>query len=131
MPEEVVKSESTLDKILKISINYEERITKDFIARYNLSFESSDLAMCKYYLGNKKTANQKALVGKFAAHLVRIEDPRDKSYLLRGAFKRGGYFRMYAGCMQDGYVDMNKMQRFHYSEEDVAWCSNLPGLRNK
>lgn len=131
VPEEVVKSESTLDKILKISINYEERITKDFIARYNLSFESSDLAMCKYYLGNKKTANQKALVGKFAAHLVRIEDPRDKSYLLRGAFKRGGYFRMYAGCMQDGYVDMNKMQRFHYSEEDVAWCSNLPGLRNK
>ena len=73
MPEEVVKSESTLDKILKISINYEEKITKEFIEKYNLSFESSDLAMCKYYLGNKKATNQKSLVGKFAAHLVRIE----------------------------------------------------------
>lgn len=129
VPQDVVRSEKGLDKILKISINYEERITKEFIAKYGLNFEHSDLAMCKYYLGNKKTTNQKGLVGKFAAHLVRIQDPRDKSYLLRGAFKRGGYFRMYAGCMQDGYVDMNKMQRFHYSDEDVAWCSNLPGLR--
>ena len=129
VPEEVVSSLPHLEKILKISINYEEKITKEFIEKYNLSFESSDLAMCKYYLGNKKATNQKSLVGKFAAHLVRIEDPRDRSYLLRGAFKRGGYFRMYAGCMQDGYIDMNKMQRFHYSDEDVAWCSKLPGLR--
>jgi len=129
VPEDVVKSIPSLEKILKISINYEEKITKEFITKYNLDFESSDLAMCKYYLGNKKATNQKSLVGKFAAHLVRIEDPRDRSYLLRGAFKRGGYFRMYAGCMQDGYIDMNKMQRFHYSDEDVAWCSKLPGLR--
>lgn len=128
VPEEVVRSLPHLEKILKISINYEEKITKEFIEKYHLDFESSDLAMCKYYLGNKKATNQKSLVGKFAAHLVRIEDPRDRSYLLRGAFKRGGYFRMYAGCMQDGYIDMNKMQRFHYSDEDVAWCSKLPGL---
>lgn len=128
VPEDVVRSLPHLEKILKISINYEEKITKEFIEKYHLSFESSDLAMCKYYLGNKKATNQKSLVGKFAAHLVRVEDPRDRSYLLRGAFKRGGYFRMYAGCMQDGYIDMNKMQRFHYSDEDVAWCSKLPGL---
>lgn len=128
VPHDVIVSEKNLDKVLRISINYEEKVTKNFIKEYNLRFDCSDKAMCGYYIGNKKSANEKALVGKFAAHVVRIEDERDKAYLLRGAFKRGGYFRMYAGCMQDGYIDPEKMKRFHYSPEDVAWCATLPGL---
>ena len=129
VPEECVRKQKDLFKILKISINYEERITKDFVKEYHLSFDVSDLAICKYYLGNKKSQNQKNLVNKFACHLVRVQDEKDRSYLLHGAFKRGGYFRLYAGCMQDGYVDMNKMKRFKYSDEDILYVKNLPGLK--
>ena len=128
VPAECVRSVEKLDKILKISINYEEKITKDFVKKYGIDFDCSDKAICGYYLGNKKSANQKNLVVKFASHIVRINDERDRRYLLRGAFKRGGYFRMYAGCMQDGFIDPEKMKRFHYSDEDVKWCSHLPGL---
>jgi len=129
VPEEIVKKQKDLDKILKISINYEERITKEFVKNYNLSFDISDEAMCRYYIGNKKAKNQRALVTKFACHIVRIEDKETVGKLLRGAFKRGGAFRMYAGCMQDGRIIPEKMQRFHYTEEEVQWCSNLPGLK--
>ena len=129
VPKSAVISQRTLDKILKISINYEEKMTKDFVAYYNLHFDCSDYALCQYYIANKKASNQKGIVLKFAQHLVRIKDEETKRRLLRGAFKHGGYFRMYAGCMQDGYIDMNKMRRFHYSDEDVEWCSNLPGLK--
>lgn len=118
-----------LEKILKISINYEERITKEFVKRYGLKFNVSDEAMCRYYIGNKKATKEKPLVAKFASHLVRIEDEEAKRKLLRGAFKRGGYFRMYAGCMQDGKIDMEKMRRFRYTDEDVEWCRGLAGLK--
>lgn len=130
VPEKCVKSQKDLNKILRISINYEEAITKDFIKAYNLDFKHDNEAMCKYYIGNKKSQNQKALVHKFASHIVGVEDEIAKKSLLHAAFKRGGYFRMYAGCMQDGYVDREKMlKRFHYSESDIDWCSLLPGLK--
>ena len=128
VPEDIVKKQENLDKILKISINYEERITKEFVRNYNIKFDISDEAMCRYYIGNKKAKNQRALVSRFAYHLVRIEDKTTRDKLLRGAFKRGGAFRMYAGCMQDGRIIPEKMTRFHYSEEEVKWCSKLPGL---
>ena len=118
-----------LDKILQISINYEEKITKEFVAKYHLRFDVSNEALCKYYIGNKKASNEKNLVFKFAGHLVKIEDDNEKSYLLRSAFKRGGLFRMYAGCMQDGCVNIEKLRKFRYSDEDIEWCKNLPGLK--
>lgn len=118
-----------LDKVIKISINYEERITKDFVKLYDLRFDCSDNALCNYYLSNKKATKEKVLVQKFAAHLVRIEDAEEKKKLLRKAFKRGGAFRMYAGCMQDGFVDEDKQKRFHYSDEDIEWVKGLPGLK--
>lgn len=131
VPVDCVKNQKDLYKILRISINYEERIAKQFVKEYKLNFDVSDLAICKIYLANKKSQNQRNLVNKFAVHLSRVEKPEDRTYLLRGAFKRGGYFRLYAGCMQDGYVDMNKMKRFKYSDEDVAWVKSLPGLKTE
>ena len=128
VPSECVVNQKDLFKNLKISINYEERITKDFINMYNIDFDISDLAICKYYLANKKSQNQRNIVHKFAVHLVRVNDMRDRAYLLRTAFKRGGAFRMYAGCMQDGRVDMDKMRRFRYTAEEVEWVKTLPGL---
>ena len=131
VPEEIVKRQENLDKILKISVNYEEHITKEFVRNYHVKFDISDEAMCRYYIGNKKAKNQRALVNRFAYHLVRIEDKSVRDKLLRGAFKRGGAFRMYAGCMQDGRIIPEKMKRFRYSDEEVKWCSSLPGLNNK
>ena len=129
IPRKVIPMGRDLDKILTISISYEERITKDFVARYRLHFDVSDKAICKYYIANKKTSNEKNLVAKFATHIVKVEDEGDKNYLLRSAFKRGGYFRMYAGCMQDGEVNVDKLHRFRYSDGDIEWCKNLPGLK--
>lgn len=129
VPKDCLPTGKEMWDILKISINYEENITLEFVKRYQLDFDCSDLAMCRYYLGNKKTTKEKVLVGKFAAHLVKIEDDFQKKKLLRGAFKRGGMFRMYAGCMQDGEINEEKLHRFHYSDEDIAWCRTLPGLK--
>lgn len=128
IPENLLPKGKALYDILKISINYEERITKDFVDHYHIRFDCSDLAMCRYYLGNKKTTKEKALVAKFAAHLVNVGDEAEQKKLLHAAFKRGGLFRLYAGCMQDGEVDAEKQRRFHYSEEDIAWCAELPGF---
>ena len=50
--------------------------------------------------------------------------------LIHGAFKRGGLFRMYAGCMQDGKVDEVKQKRFRYTDEQIAWVKTLPGLKD-
>ena len=69
------------------------------------------------------------LVSRFATHLVRINDPQTRGRLLHQAFRRGGYFRMYAGCMQDGYVDEEKQKHFHYTDEQIAWVKELPGLK--
>lgn len=131
IPEELLPKGKELYDILKISINYEERITKDFVEHYHIRFDCSDLAMCRYYLGNKKSTKEKALVAKFAAHLVKIEDEAERGRLLHAAFKRGGLFRLYAGCMQDGQVNVEKQRRFHYREEDIAWCAELPGFEAK
>ena len=131
IPEELLPKGKELYDILKISINYEERITKDFVSYYHLKFDCSDLAMCRYYLGNKKSTKEKALLTKFATHLVKVPDEKERGKLLHAAFKRGGLFRLYAGCMQDGAVDVEKQKRFHYSEEDIAWCAELPGLEGK
>lgn len=128
-PKKALPENRELYKILKISVNYEERISREFVKKYNLDFDCGDEAMCKYYIGNKKATNQKLLVSKFANHIVRIEDNELKSKLLRSAFKRGGYFRMYAGCMQDGKIIEEKLHRFHYSDEDIEWCRTLSGLR--
>ena len=57
IPRKVIPMGRDLDKILTISISYEERITKDFVARYRLHFDVSDKAICKYYIANKKTSN--------------------------------------------------------------------------
>jgi hypothetical protein len=38
-------------------------------------------------------------------------------------------FRLYAGCMQDGYVNEEKQRKFHYSEEQIKWVETLPGLK--
>ncbi|HOO79456.1 MAG TPA: hypothetical protein PLQ04_03620 [Lachnospiraceae bacterium] len=128
VPKEVLPCTKDLYKIIKISINYEEKITKEFVKKYKLDFDCSDLALCRYYLGNKKAVKEKTLVLRFASHLVQIPDTREKDKLLHGAFKRGGMFRMYAGCMQDGGVIEEKQRRFHYSEEEIAWVKTLPGL---
>lgn len=130
-PREVLPKGKELYDILKISINYEERITKEFVEHYQIRFDCSDLAMCRYYLGNKKSTKEKALVTKFATHLVKVEDAEEKRKLLHAAFKRGGLFRLYAGCMQDGEVNVEKQRRFRYSEEDIAWCADLPGFTTK
>ena len=131
IPEDLLPQGKELYDILKISINYEERITKDFVTHYHLKFDCSDLAMCRYYLGNKKSTKEKALLTKFATHLVKVPDEKEQGKLLHAAFKRGGLFRLYAGCMQDGAVDIEKQNRFHYSEEDIAWCATSPGLEGK
>ena len=117
-------------KILKISVNYDEKATRDFVKRYHSDFDVSEAAMCRYYLGNKKAEKEKPLVEKFAAHVVRVEAPEEKRKLLHMAFKRGGMFRMYAGCMQDGSVNEEKQRCFRYSEEDIAWVKTLPGLHS-
>lgn len=131
IPERFLPKGKELYDILKISINYEERITKDFVEHYHIRFDCSDLAMCRYYLGNKKTTKEKALVAKFAVHLVKVRDETEQKKLLHAAFKRGGLFRLYAGCMQDGGVNAIKQQRYRYSEEDIAWCAELPGFGGK
>ncbi len=131
IPESLLPKGKELYDILKISINYEERITKDFVDHYHIRFDCSDLAVCRYYLGNKKTTKEKALVSKFAAHLVNVGDEAEQRKLLHAAFKRGGLFRLYAGCMQDGEVNAEKQRRFHYSEEDIALCAELPGFSRK
>ncbi len=131
IPERFLPKGKEMYDILKISINYEDRVTKDFVEHYHIRFDCSDLAMCRYYLGNKKTTKEKALVTKFAAHLVKVRDEAEQKKLLHAAFKRGGLFRLYAGCMQDGEVNVEKQRGFHYSEEDVAWCAELPGFGGK
>lgn len=131
IPENFLPKGKEMYDILKISINYEERITKEFVDHYHIRFDCSDLAMCRYYLGNKKTTKEKALVTKFAARLVKVGDEAEQKKLLHAAFKRGGLFRLYAGCMQDGEVNVEKQRRFHYSEEDIAWCAELPGFGRK
>lgn len=129
IPKNMLPYGRDLDKNIVISINYEERITKDFVKFYDLRFDCSDRAMCTYYLNNKKTTKERVLVQKFASHLVRIEDEEEKRRLVRKAFRRGGAFRMYAGCMQDGYVDEDKQRRFHCTEDDIQWIKSLPGLK--
>ncbi len=131
VPAENLPSSKELYKILKISINYEEKTIKSFVKKYHSDFNMSDEAMCGYFVNNKKSSQEKPLVEKFASHLVLIEDRDKRSKLLRTAFKRGGKFRMYAGCMQDGRVDEEKQKRFHYTEEDIAWVKTLPGLKEK
>ena len=118
-----------LDKIIRISMSYEEGITKEFVKKYNLRFDVSDEALCKYFISNKKASQEKVLVHKFACHLIHVKDEETRAKLLRSAFKKGGYFRMYAGCMQDGKVIVEKQKRFRYSDADIEWCSNLPGLK--
>lgn len=130
IPLSFLPDKKELYKILKISINYEERITKNFVKKYGIDFDCSDEALCRYYLGNRKAANEKVLVVRFAQHLDRIQEEEVKRRLLRNAFQRGGYFRMYAGCMQDGAVNPEKLQKFHYTKEDIEWCSTLTGLNN-
>ena len=129
IPAECLPAAKDLYKTLKISINYEEKITKDFVKRYHIDFDLTEEAMCRYYLGNKKSDNERVLVEKFAAHVVLVEDEQMRRKLIHGAFKRGGLFRMYAGCMQDGRVDEVKQKRFHYSDEQIAWVKTLPGLK--
>lgn len=129
VPKSCLPEKKEIYDILKICINYDEKITREFAEKYEINFNSSDAAICRYYLGNKKTQNEKELVEKFAAHVVRVEDEVEKSKLLHFAFKRGGLFRMYAGCMQDGEVNVEKQKRFRYSDEQIAWVSSLPGLK--
>ena len=131
VPAENLPSSKELYKILKISINYEEKTIRSFVKKYHSDFNMSDEAMCGYFVNNKKSSQEKPLVEKFAAHLVLLDDQDKKNKLLRTAFKRGGKFRMYAGCMQDGRVDEEKQKRFHYTEEDIAWVKTLPGLKEK
>lgn len=128
VPKTCLPDKRDIYKILKICVNYEERLSREFINKYEIDFAYSDDAMCRYYIANKKAGNEKLLVSKFANHLVRIEDENIKAKLLRNAFKRGGYFRMYAGCMQDGKVDETKLHRFHYSDEQIEWVRTLAGL---
>lgn len=129
VPRECLPDSKELYDILKICINYDEKSTKEFSQKYDFHFNSSPEAMCKYYLGNKKSQKEKTLVSKFAANLVNVEDEVTKSKLLHFAFKRGGLFRMYAGCMQDGGVNEEKQKRFRYTEEQIAWVKTLPGLK--
>lgn len=128
IPKECLPEGKELYDILKICINYEEKITKEFVRKYDVHFNCSDAAICRYYLANKKTQKERALVAKFASHIIKVEDEAEKSKLLHLAFKRGGLFRMYAGCMQDGSVNVEKQKRFHYTDEQIEWCASLPGL---
>ena len=128
VPMECLPSGKELYKILKISVNYEEKTTKEFVKRYHLDFDLSEAAMCRYYLGNKKSDKERQLVAKFASHVVLVEEEEMRRKLLHGAFKRGGLFRMYAGCMQDGQVDVEKQKRFRYTDEQIEWVKTLPGL---
>lgn len=128
VPEECLPSRRDMYKILKISVNYDERATKEFAKRYHNDFDVSESALCHYYLSNRKAEKEKPLVVKFACHVVRVESEAERRKLLHLAFKRGGMFRMYAGCMQDGGVNEEKQRRFRYSEEDIAWVKTLPGL---
>ena len=130
VPEACLPPARELYKLLRITINYDERTTREFASVYKLDFNSSDEAVCGYYLKNRKTEKENSLVSRFATHLVRIEDERVKGRLLHQAFKRGGLFRMYAGCMQDGGVNEEKQRRFHYTEEQIAWVKTLPGLKD-
>ena len=128
VPEDCLPSRRDMYKILKISVNYDERATKEFAKRYHNDFDVSESALCHYYLSNRKAEKEKPLVVKFACHVVRVESDDERRKLLHLAFKRGGMFRMYAGCMQDGGVNEEKQRRFRYSEEDIAWVKTLPGL---
>ncbi len=129
IPEQLLPSSRELYKILKISINYEEKTIKAFVKKYHSDFNMSDEAMCGYFVNNKKSTQEKPLVEKFAEHLVLIESEDTRKKLLRTAFKRGGMFRMYAGCMQDGRVDVAKQKKFRYRDEDIEWVKRLPGLK--
>lgn len=128
VPADCLPDKKELIKILRICVNYEEKTAKDFVRRYHLDFDVSDKALCTYFLGNKKTEKERPLVVRFATHLVRIEDEGEKRKLLHNAFKRGGLFRMYAGCMQDGGVNEEKQRHFHYTDEQIEWVKTLPGL---
>jgi len=128
VPADCLPEKKELIKILKISVNYEEKTAKDFVRRYQMDFDVSDKALCTYFLSNKKTEKERPLVTRFATHLVRIKDKDEQKKLLHNAFKRGGLFRMYAGCMQDGGVNEEKQKRFHYNDEQIAWVKTLPGL---
>ncbi len=130
IPAECLPHDRELYKILKISVNYEEKITKEFVKRYHMDFDLSEEALCRYYLGNKKSENEKALVSRFASHVVQVKDEQLRRKLIHGAFKRGGLFRMYAGCMQDGKVDEQKQKRFRYTDEQIEWVKTLPGLNS-
>lgn len=129
VPKDCLPGRHELYDILKICINYDETVTREFVGKYGITFNCSPEAMCKYYLGNKKSQKERALVQRFATALMQVEDEVAKSKLLHFAFKRGGLFRMYAGCMQDGGVDVEKQKRFHYTEDEINWCQNLPGLK--
>ena len=128
VPGDCLPDKKELMKILRISVNYEEKTAKDFVRRYRMDFDVSDKALCTYFLSNKKAEKERPIVVRFATHLVLIEDKEEQKRLLHQAFKRGGLFRMYAGCMQDGGVNEEKQKRFHYSDEQIAWVKTLPGL---
>jgi hypothetical protein len=128
IPRGCLPPDRELYKILRICVNYEEKCTEEFVKRYRLDFDMSEAAVCRYLLANKKTDKERALVAKFAAHVVLVDDAEQKRKLLHAAFKRGGMFRMYAGCMQDGRVDEQKQKRFHYTDEQIGWVKTLPGL---
>ena len=128
IPRGCLPPDRDLYKILKICMNYEEKSTAEFVKRYRLDFDLSEAAICRYMLANKKTDKERTLVARFASHVVLVEDEEQKRKLLHAAFKRGGLFRMYAGCMQDGAVDEQKQRRFHYSDEQIQWVKTLPGL---
>ena len=36
---------------------------------------------------------------------------------------------IYGGGMQDGYVNEDKQRHFHYTDEQIAWVKELPGLK--
>ncbi len=128
VPKEFLPPKKDLYKLLRISVNYDEKVTKEFVKRYHSDFHISDEALCRYFLGNKKAEKERPLVAKFASHVVQIEDETVRGKLLHMAFKRGGLFRMYAGCMQDGMVDEDKQKRFRYTDEQIEWVKTLPGL---
>ena len=131
VPENCLPPRRELYKLLRITVNYDERSTREFAYKYSLDFDTSDAAICSYILRNKKTVNEKMLVSRFAAHLCRIDSDSERGKLLHLAFKRGGLFRMYAGCMQDGKVDEEKQRRFRYTEEQINWVKTMPGLKTK
>ena len=129
VPGECLPPNRDLYKILRITINYDERTSKEFAKKYHLDFNTSDEAVCGYVLRNRKSEKETSLVSRFATHVVRVQDEGVKRKLLHQAFKRGGMFRLYAGCMQDGYVNEEKQRKFHYSEEQIKWVETLPGLK--